>query len=75
MDQPVKNPVPIRSESESDKINEYGYGFRLIRSEPDPLTGLPLPTNYRNTISDLKFHGNSDVVEFLGRFNVELGVY
>ncbi|XP_063942768.1 uncharacterized protein LOC135150410 [Daucus carota subsp. sativus] len=35
----------------------------------------PLPANYRNTTSDLKFHGNSDVVEFLGRFNVEMGVY
>ena len=38
MDRSVKNPVPIRSES--DKINGYGYGFRPIRSEPDPLTGL-----------------------------------
>ena len=39
MDRLKKNPVPIRSES--DKINEYGYGFRSIRSEPDLLTGLP----------------------------------
>ena len=40
MDRPVKNPVPIRTES--DKTKGYGYGFRLIRSEPDPLTGLIL---------------------------------
>ena len=38
MDRPVKNPVPVRSES--GKINEYGYGFKLIRSELDPLTDL-----------------------------------
>lgn len=41
MDQPIKNSGPIRS----DKINEYryGYGYRPIRSEPDPLTS-PLTT-------------------------------
>ncbi|XP_074374144.1 uncharacterized protein LOC141714528 [Apium graveolens] len=30
---------------------------------------------YRNTTSDLRFHGNSDPVEFLGRFNIEMDVY
>lgn len=35
----------------------------------------PLPVNYRNTTSDLKFHGNSVAFVFLGRFNVEMGVY
>ena len=40
MDRLKKNPIPIRSESEPDKINGYEYGFRSIRSKPDPLTGL-----------------------------------
>ncbi|XP_074373772.1 uncharacterized protein LOC141714133 [Apium graveolens] len=34
-----------------------------------------LPAGYRNTINDLHFHGNSDPVEFLGRFNIEMDVY
>ncbi|XP_074355327.1 uncharacterized protein LOC141694568 [Apium graveolens] len=34
-----------------------------------------LPAEYRNTTSDLRFHGNSDPVEFLGRFNIEMDVY
>ncbi|XP_074346599.1 uncharacterized protein LOC141685395 [Apium graveolens] len=34
-----------------------------------------LPAGYRNTTSDLRFHGNSDPVEFLGRFNIEMDVY
>ncbi|XP_074366063.1 uncharacterized protein LOC141707007 [Apium graveolens] len=32
-------------------------------------------TGYRNTTNDLRFHGNSDHVEFLGRFNIEMDVY
>ncbi|XP_074339733.1 putative pectinesterase/pectinesterase inhibitor 25 [Apium graveolens] len=32
MDRPIKNLEPIRSESESEKINGFGYGFRPIRS-------------------------------------------
>ena len=55
MDRPIKNPVPIRSES--DKINGYGYGFRLIRSEPDPLTEL-LPEVLQN------FGRNEDIIRF-----------
>ncbi|XP_074327189.1 uncharacterized protein LOC141665106 [Apium graveolens] len=31
-----------------------------------------LPAGYRNTTNDLHFHGNSDPVEFLGRFNFEM---
>ena len=27
-------------QSESDKINKYGYKFRLIGSEPDPSTSI-----------------------------------
>ena len=46
MDRPVKNPVPIRSES--DKINGYGYEFRPIRSELDPLTGLTVVATTSN---------------------------
>ena len=38
MDRPVKNPIPLRSEFESDKIN--GYGFKLIRFEYNSLTSL-----------------------------------
>ncbi|XP_074333955.1 uncharacterized protein LOC141671574 [Apium graveolens] len=34
-----------------------------------------LPAGYRNTTSDLRFHENSDPVEFLGRFNIEMDVY
>ncbi|XP_074373999.1 uncharacterized protein LOC141714375 [Apium graveolens] len=34
-----------------------------------------LPAGYRNTTSDLRFHRNSDPVEFLGRFNIEMDVY
>ncbi|XP_074356818.1 uncharacterized protein LOC141696593 [Apium graveolens] len=34
-----------------------------------------LPAGYRNTTNDLRFHGNSDPVEFLGRFNIEMDVY
>ncbi|XP_074355666.1 uncharacterized protein LOC141695308 [Apium graveolens] len=34
-----------------------------------------LPVGYRNTISDLRFHGNSDPVEFMGRFNIEMDMY
>ncbi|XP_074342252.1 uncharacterized protein LOC141679734 [Apium graveolens] len=34
-----------------------------------------LPAGYRNTTSDLCFHGNSDPVEFLGHFNIEMDVY
>ncbi|KAK1352793.1 hypothetical protein POM88_052631 [Heracleum sosnowskyi] len=34
-----------------------------------------LPTGYRNTTNDLRFHGNADPVEFLGRFNIEMDVY
>ena len=48
MDRPVKNPIPIRSESESDKINGYGYEFRPIRSELDPLTGLTVVATTSN---------------------------
>ena len=40
MDWSLKNLVPIRSESEFEKINGYEYGFRLIWSKPDPLTCL-----------------------------------
>ncbi|KAL8148773.1 hypothetical protein AgCh_005948 [Apium graveolens] len=31
-----------------------------------------LPAGYRNTTNDLRFHGNSDPVEFLGHFNIEM---
>ncbi|XP_074323519.1 uncharacterized protein LOC141660436 [Apium graveolens] len=31
-----------------------------------------LLAGYRNTTSDLRFHGSSDPVEFLGRFNIEM---
>ncbi|XP_074371492.1 uncharacterized protein LOC141712443 [Apium graveolens] len=34
-----------------------------------------LPAGYRNTTNDLRFHGNSDPVEFLGHFNIEMDVY
>ncbi|XP_074374327.1 uncharacterized protein LOC141714725 [Apium graveolens] len=34
-----------------------------------------LPTEYRNTTSDLYFHGSSNPVKFLGRFNIEMSVY
>ncbi|XP_074324018.1 uncharacterized protein LOC141660939 [Apium graveolens] len=34
-----------------------------------------LPAGYRNTTSDLRFHGNSDPVEFMGRFNIEMNMY
>ncbi|KAL8155584.1 hypothetical protein AgCh_000826 [Apium graveolens] len=34
-----------------------------------------LPAGYRNTTNYLRFHGNSDPVEFLGRFNIEMDVY
>ncbi|XP_074323878.1 uncharacterized protein LOC141660794 [Apium graveolens] len=34
-----------------------------------------LSAGYRNTTNDLRFHGNSDPVEFLGRFNIEMDVY
>ncbi|XP_074352551.1 uncharacterized protein LOC141691688 [Apium graveolens] len=34
-----------------------------------------LSAGYRNTTSDLRFHGNSDPVEFLGHFNIEMDVY
>ncbi|XP_074336593.1 uncharacterized protein LOC141673751 [Apium graveolens] len=34
-----------------------------------------LPAGYRNTTSDLCFHRNSDPVEFLGHFNIEMDVY
>ncbi|XP_074377457.1 uncharacterized protein LOC141718978 [Apium graveolens] len=34
-----------------------------------------LSAGYRNTTSDLHFHRNSDPVEFLGRFNIEMDVY
>ncbi|XP_074369743.1 uncharacterized protein LOC141711234 [Apium graveolens] len=33
------------------------------------------PTGYRNTTNDLRFYGNSDPVEFLGRFNIKMDVY
>ncbi|XP_074365409.1 uncharacterized protein LOC141706557 [Apium graveolens] len=32
-------------------------------------------TGYRNTTNNLRFHGNSDPVEFLGRFDIEMDVY
>ena len=35
----------------------------------------PLPMNYKNTTSDLRFHETFDAMEFLGRFNIEMGVY
>ncbi|XP_074378132.1 uncharacterized protein LOC141719650 [Apium graveolens] len=34
-----------------------------------------LPARYHNTTSDLRFHGNSDLVKFLGHFNIEMDVY
>ncbi|XP_074352368.1 uncharacterized protein LOC141691537 [Apium graveolens] len=34
-----------------------------------------LLVGYRNTTSDLRFHGSSDPVQFLGRFNIEMDVY
>ncbi|XP_074377474.1 uncharacterized protein LOC141718996 [Apium graveolens] len=34
-----------------------------------------LPAGYRNTINDLRFHGNFDPVEFLGCFNIEMDVH
>ncbi|XP_074346642.1 uncharacterized protein LOC141685441 [Apium graveolens] len=34
-----------------------------------------LPAGYRNTTNELRFHGISDPVEFLGRFNIEMDVY
>ena len=40
MDRLKKNLVPIRSESESGKLNGYEYKFRSIRSKLDPLTDL-----------------------------------
>ncbi|XP_074362906.1 uncharacterized protein LOC141703225 [Apium graveolens] len=36
---------------------------------------VQLPAGYRNTTSDLRFHGNSDPMEFLDRFNIEMDVY
>ncbi|XP_074377406.1 uncharacterized protein LOC141718937 [Apium graveolens] len=46
---------------------------------PSPLSMVvreaQLPAGYRNTTSDLRFHGSSDPVEFLGRFNIEMDVY
>ncbi|XP_074327727.1 uncharacterized protein LOC141665640 [Apium graveolens] len=43
--------------------------FSMAVSDAQLLAG------YRNTTSDLRFHGNSDSVEFLGRFNIEMDVY
>ncbi|KAK1404812.1 hypothetical protein POM88_004417 [Heracleum sosnowskyi] len=34
-----------------------------------------LPAGYRNTTNDLRFHGNADPVEFLGRFNIKMDIY
>ncbi|XP_074323876.1 uncharacterized protein LOC141660793 [Apium graveolens] len=34
-----------------------------------------LSAGYCNTTSDLRFHGSSDPVEFLGPFNIEMDVY
>ncbi|XP_074351644.1 uncharacterized protein LOC141690774 [Apium graveolens] len=34
-----------------------------------------LSAGYRNTTSDLHFHGSSDLVKFLGRFIIEMDVY
>lgn len=38
---PIENSTLIQSEL--DKIIGYGYGFRSIRFEPDPLTSLVEP--------------------------------
>ena len=50
MDRPIKNPVQILSKS--DKINGYGYQFRLIRSEPDPLEASSNLQTFLNVIKE-----------------------
>ncbi|XP_074352571.1 uncharacterized protein LOC141691711 [Apium graveolens] len=46
---------------------------------PSPFAAIvreaQLPAGYRNTTNDLRFHGNSDPMEFLGHFNIEMDVY
>ncbi|XP_074377813.1 uncharacterized protein LOC141719323 [Apium graveolens] len=46
---------------------------------PSPFTAIvrevQLPAGYRNTTNDLHFLGNSDPMEFLGHFNIEMDVY
>lgn len=46
---------------------------------PSPLSttvrDARLPIGYVNMTKDLRFHGNVDPVEFLGRFNIEMDVY
>ncbi|XP_074324202.1 uncharacterized protein LOC141661118 [Apium graveolens] len=46
---------------------------------PSPFSAVvreaQLPTGYKNTTNDLRFHGNSEPVEFLGYFNIKMDVY
>lgn len=34
-----------------------------------------LPAGYRTMTNDLRFYGNADPVEFLGRFDIEMDMY
>ena len=55
-----------------------GGAATLLAQAPSPFSAAvrnaPLPIGYKN-VSDLKFHGNSDPVKFMGRFTMEMDVY
>ncbi|XP_074346775.1 uncharacterized protein LOC141685582 [Apium graveolens] len=59
----------------------YLEGGRVIATAQAPspfyvvIREVQLPAGYENTTNDLLFHGNSDTVEFLGHFNIEMNVY
>ncbi|XP_074378162.1 uncharacterized protein LOC141719683 [Apium graveolens] len=56
-----------------------GGKVTTIAQAPSPFAAVVReaqpPAGYRNTTNDLHFHGNSDPVEFLGHFNIEMDVY
>ncbi|XP_074375206.1 uncharacterized protein LOC141716962 [Apium graveolens] len=62
-------------------LNHHLEGGRVpaTAQAPSPFAAIvreaQLPAGYRNTTNDLHFYGNSDPVEFLGRFNIEMDVY
>ncbi|XP_074336100.1 uncharacterized protein LOC141673268 [Apium graveolens] len=72
---PLEMPPPLL------RLLNHLEGGRVTATAqvPSPFAAVvreaQLPAGYRNTTNDLRFHGNSDLVEFLGSFNIEMDVY
>ncbi|XP_074363975.1 uncharacterized protein LOC141704675 [Apium graveolens] len=84
---PIVVPVASHSATGTFNVNALKKLFNHLEGgrvtataqAPSPFSAVvreaQLPAGYRNTTNDLHLHGNSDPVEFLGHFNIEMDVY